>query len=114
MQVTSDIDPMPSQTNLVSCPNWVGDVVMATPTFECIRKNYPAARIVGLIRQYAGGVVEDGPWFNDLIKVNDKTIRGVIQAARRIRRLNPDTAFVLPNSFRSALIARFGGAKKIY
>jgi heptosyltransferase-2 len=114
MQVTFNIDQIPSQTILVSCPNWVGDVVMATPTFECIRKNYPTARIIGLIRQYAGGVVEDGPWFNDLIKVNDKTIRGVIQAAGRIRRLNPDIAFVLPNSFRSALIARLGGTKKVY
>jgi heptosyltransferase-2 len=114
MQVTSDIDRIPSQTILVACPNWVGDVVMATPTFECIRQNYPAARIIGLIRQYAGGVVEDGPWFDDLIKVNDKTIRSVFQAACRIRRLNPGMAFVLPNSFRSVLIARFGGAKKIY
>ena len=87
---------------------------MATPTFECIRNNYPAARIIGLIRKYAGGVVEDGPWFNDLIKVDDKTIRGVFQASVRIRRLNPDMAFVLPNSFRSALIARLGGAKKVY
>jgi heptosyltransferase-2 len=87
---------------------------MATPTFECIRINYPAARIIGLIRKYAGGVVEGGPWFNDLIKVNDKTIRGVFQASCRIRRLNPDMAFVLPNSFRSALIARLGGAKQIY
>ena len=114
MQVTSDIDQIPSQTILVACPNWVGDVVMATPTFECIRKNYPAARIIGLIRKYAGGVVEGGPWFNDLIKVNDKTIRGVFQASYRIRRLNPDMAFVLPNSFRAVLIARLGGAKKIY
>jgi heptosyltransferase-2 len=28
--------------------------------------------------------------------------------------LNPDMVFVLPNSFRSALIARLGGAKRIY
>jgi heptosyltransferase-2 len=87
---------------------------MATPTFECIRDNYPAARIIGLIRQYAGGVVEDGPWFNDLIKVNDKTVRGLVQATFRIRQLNPDIAFVLPNSFRSALMARLGGARQIY
>jgi heptosyltransferase-2 len=112
--VTSIIEQIPSQTILVACPNWVGDVVMATPTFECIRNNYPTARVVGLIRKYAGGAVEDGPWFNDLIKVNDKTIRGVFQAVYRIRRLNPDMAFVLPNSFRSALIARLGGAKQIY
>jgi heptosyltransferase-2 len=87
---------------------------MATPTFECIRKNYPAARIIGLIRQYAGGVVEDGPWFDDLNEVNDNTTRGFIQAACKIRRLKPNMAFVLPNSFRAVLIARFGGAKKIY
>ena len=112
--MTSDIDQIPSQTILVACPNWVGDVVMATPTFECIRNNFPAARIIGLIRKYAGGVVEGGPWFNDLIKVDDKTIRGVVKASYRIRRLNPDLAFVLPNSFRSALIARLSGAKKVY
>ncbi|MGB9442949.1 MAG: lipopolysaccharide heptosyltransferase II [Desulfobacterales bacterium] len=112
--MTSNLEQTPSQTILVACPNWVGDVVMATPTFECLRNNYPAARIIGLIRKYAGGVVEDGPWFNDLIKVDDKTIRGVFQASVRIRRLNPDMAFVLPNSFRSALIARLGGAKKVY
>ena len=80
------------------CPNWVGDVVMATPAFECIRQNYPAARIIGLIRDYAGGVVEDGPWFDDLIKVNDKTARDILQASGRIRRVNPDMALVLPNS----------------
>jgi heptosyltransferase II len=112
--VTLDSDQITTQTILVTCPNWVGDVVMATPAFECIRQNYPAARIIGLIRKYAAGVVEDGPWFNDLIKVNDKTVRGIFQATCRIRRLNPDMAVVLPNSFRSALIARLGGAKKIY
>lgn len=112
--MTSNIEQTLSQTILIACPNWVGDVVMATPTFECIRNNYPAARIIGLIRKYAAGVVEGGPWFNDLIKVNDKTIRGVFQASYRIRRLNPGMAFVLPNSFRSALIARLGGAKKVY
>ena len=102
------------QTILVVCPNWVGDVVMATPTFECIRQNYPAARIIGLIRKYAAGVVADGPWFDDLMEMNDKTVPGLFKAARHIRRLDPDLAIVLPHSFRSALIARLGGVKKVY
>lgn len=101
-------------TILVSCPNWVGDVVMATPTFECIRRNYPKARLIGLIRNYARGVVEDAPWFDRLIEINDKTFLGLFNLADQIRRLNPELAFVLPNSFRSALIARIGNAKKIY
>ncbi|MGD9064437.1 MAG: lipopolysaccharide heptosyltransferase II [Desulfobacterales bacterium] len=112
--MTSDTHQIQIQTILVACPNWVGDVVMATPAFECIRQNYPTARIVGLIRKYAAGVVEDGPWFNDLIEMNDKTLLGLFKASQRLRRQDPDLAFVLPHSFRSALIARLGGVKKIY
>ncbi len=105
---------MHPQTILVSCPNWVGDVVMATPAIECIRQNYPQARIIGLIRKYARGVVADAPWFDQLIEIKDKTSRGFFNLVREIRRLKPDLAFVLPNSFRSALIARCGGVKQIY
>jgi len=98
----------------VACPNWVGDVVMATPTFDCIRQNLPAARIIGLIRRYGRGVVEDAPWFDELIEIDDKTIGGIIDLASHLRRLKPDLALILPNSFRSVLIARLGGARRIY
>ncbi len=99
---------------LVLCPNWVGDVVMATPTFDCLRQNFPEAQITGLIRRYAGGVVEDGPWFDDLIECNDKTIGGFFETIVKIRNLKPDLTIVLPNSLRSAIISRFGGSKQIY
>ena len=102
------------QTILVACPNWVGDVAMATPTFECIRHNFPKARLIGLIRRYTRGVVEDGPWFDDLIEINDRTIGGIFKLSAHLRRLKPDMALLLPNSFRSALIARLGGVRRIY
>ena len=105
---------MQPRTVLVACPNWVGDVVMATPTLACIRRNLPAARIIILIRKYARGVVADAPWFDDLIEVDDKTIGGVAALVSRLRRLKPDLALILPNSFRSALIARLSGARRIY
>jgi heptosyltransferase-2 len=87
---------------------------MATPTFDCIRQSFPESRVIGLIRRYARGVVEDGPWFDDLIEINDKTIGGIIDLVSQLRRLYPDLALILPNSFRSALVARLGGARKIY
>ena len=102
------------QTILVACPNWVGDVVMATPTLECIRSNFPGDRVIGLIRNYARGVLETGPWFDELIEINDKSAGGFIRLIFQLRRLNPDVALILPNSFRSALIARLAGAKRIY
>jgi len=69
---------------------------------------------VGLIRRYAGGVIADGPWFDDIIEIHDKTIGGIIDLVWQLRKLKPDLALILPNSFRSVLIARLGGAKKVY
>jgi heptosyltransferase-2 len=112
--VTAENIKIQPQTILVSCPNWVGDVVMATPTFECIRQNFPEARLIGLILRYARGVVEDGPRFDDLIEINDKTIGGLFKLLSHLRRLQPDLALILQSSFRSALIARLGGARRIY
>lgn len=99
---------------MVWCPNWVGDVVMATPVLHCLRQNYPEARIIGVIRNYVKGVVEDGPWFDQIIGCDDKTAGGFAALLRAIRSFNPDSAVLLPNSLRSALTAWLGGAKKIY
>ena len=86
---------------------------MATPTFDCLRQNFPQAHISGLIRPYAKGVVEDGPWFDRLIDCHDKTMSGLLKTITTIRNLKPDLAIVLPNSFRSAMLARLGGSKQI-
>jgi heptosyltransferase-2 len=87
---------------------------MATPVFDCLRQNYPEAYMIGIIRGYVKGVIEDNPWFNQLIESNDKTAAGLIHLVRKIRKLSPDTAIVFPNTFRSALIAWLGGAKSRY
>jgi heptosyltransferase-2 len=87
---------------------------MSTPALACIRQNFPEARIIGLIRRYARGVVEEGPWFDELIEIEDKTIGGIIDLVFRLRRFKPDLALILPNSFRSVLIARLGGVRRIY
>ncbi len=36
---------------LVRAPNWVGDVVMATPSFRCIRENFEDSHITLLIKK---------------------------------------------------------------
>ena len=87
---------------------------MATPTFDCLRQNFPEAKITGLIRPYARGVIEDGPWFDQLMDCNDKSINGLIKLIATIHNLKPDLTVVLPNSFRAAMIARVGGWKHIY
>jgi len=102
------------KTIMVYCPNWVGDVVMATPVFDCLRLNYPETKLIGVIKKYVRGVVEDGPWFDRVIDFNGSSIRDFIKLAQKINLEKPDFAILLPNSIRSFLITKLGGAKKIY
>ena len=101
-------------TVLVRCPNWVGDVVAATPTFDCLRQNFTAARIIAVIRNYAKGVIDSGPWFDEIIGCDDKSYRGFLSLVGTIRRKKPDLAVLLPNSLRSTPPVVLGGAKSVY
>ncbi len=99
---------------IVRCPNWVGDLVMATPALDCLRSNFPNTELVGLMRGYVRKVVEDGPWFDTIINAEDKNLRGFWDLVKTLRHQKPDAAFVFPNSFQSALSCWMGGVAEIY
>ncbi len=106
----------------VFCPNWVGDMVMATPALRAVRRHFSGAEIVAVVRPYVAGVL-DGLDLVDRRLLHDPrnsarspaanapAARG-IGFARRLRRERFDAALVLPNSFRSAFWARVSGAKR--
>ena len=94
-------------------PNWVGDVVMATPALRALRSCFPDALITHVGRPIALELLEQEG-------LADLTIPDLCQSrpgwragwdiVRRLRNDRPDLAVLLPNSFRSALIARLGGS----
>jgi heptosyltransferase-2 len=102
------------KTLIVRCPNWVGDIVMATPTLDCLRQSFPQVKIVGLLRKKTQGIVRDGPWFDELIDCQDKSWDGIWWTAKQIRQYSADSAIVLPNSIRSVIPVWLGGVKEIY
>lgn len=87
---------------------------MATPVFDCLRRNLPQARIIGVMKKSTQGIVRDGPWFDDLVDGNDRTWAGFRRMQRQLRALSPDTAILLTNSIRSALTMRLSGIRTIY
>ncbi len=101
-------------TLAVRCPNWVGDIVMATPVFECLRQNLPQTRIVGVLKRSAQGIVRDGPWFDALVDGNDRSWAGFLQMRRQLRSQAPEAALLLTNSIRSALTMRLSGVPRVY
>ncbi len=111
---------------LVRSPNWVGDVVMATPAFRCIRENYADSHVTLLIKGNLRGIIDNSPWFDDVIelvqkpkKSKNKDIssrkvfgKGTSEYLRLIHKLRTekfDLGFIFPNSFSSASLLWLSG-----
>ncbi|HKQ48658.1 MAG TPA: lipopolysaccharide heptosyltransferase II [Phycisphaerae bacterium] len=102
---------------LISVPNWVGDVVMATAALSSIRRRYPSAWITHLQRRYVAPVLADLDLANETLYWPEadpapgmpRTLMGLV---RRLRRERYDLALLLTNSFRSAICLYLAGARR--
>ncbi len=96
------------------CPNWIGDVVMATPALRALRQHFADAKLVGVLKPYVAGVLDGGTWFDHIVHANGGPWSQSIPAVSRgLWQIGIDTAILFTNSFRSALTARLGGCKRI-
>jgi len=84
---------------LVRLPNWVGDVVMATPALAALRGAHPEAELVAEGRAYLAGLVRGLPSL-DAFRPEP---RGLRARTRRLRAERFDWAVLLPDSVRCAL-----------
>jgi len=85
---------------LVRVPNWVGDVVMATPALRALRRAQPRAEITVEGRPFLAGLLHG---LRSLDGFLPDAGDGVWRRARRLRGRHFDWAVLLPDSSRSAL-----------
>lgn len=99
----------------VLLPNWVGDVVMATPALRTLRKHLPDARIVGLCRPYLKTLLEGTPWLDQIIPWEHKG-RGRLsrtwQVIRQLRSERLDMLLSLRASLSAGFLGQLSGAKQ--
>ena len=86
------------ETLIIRCPNWVGDIVMATPALDCFRESFPKTKIIGIVKKNAQGILLDGPWFDGFIDCDDKSWSGFWRMTKQIRNYNADMAVLMTNS----------------
>jgi heptosyltransferase-2 len=72
-----------AQRILVRAPNWVGDVVMATPAFRALRAHFADARVTAVVNRNVRPVLGDSPWVDDFFEVGpeDRGFFGTLRAA---------------------------------
>lgn len=96
-------------------PNWIGDVVMATPAIRAVRERFPDRRLLGVCKPYVADTIAGSPWFDGLVlfdKRGPKSQRFLAVAAE-LRRQRVGTAVLFPNSFRTALLVTLAGCQEI-
>jgi len=97
---------------LVLAPNWLGDVVMATPFLFSLRERFPAGRITLLCRDYTAELYRWNAAIDSLVACTG-SVRSRIAAVRAAGpRGGYDACFVLPPSFSAALVSLLSKARR--
>ena len=97
-------------------PNWIGDVVMATPAIRAVRELFPDAELLAVCKPYVGETLAGAPWFQRTIFFGKggPSEQRFWNVARELRRRPIDAGILFPNSFRTALLAKLGGCRSLF
>lgn len=100
----------PPRNIFVRAPNWVGDLVMATPALARLRAGFPQARVTVGVRPYLKPLLSGSPFFDEIIdQPRVAGISALLRQAAILATRQFDLAVVLPNSLQAGLIAMMAG-----
>lgn len=93
---------------LIIAPNWIGDAVMTQPLLATLKTQYPDSTIDVLASNWVAPIYRACTEVNDVIEADfqHKQMQWGLrkQLAKDLQAKNYQACFVLPNSFKSALI----------
>jgi heptosyltransferase-2 len=94
------------QSIIIQMPNWLGDLVMATPVLEDVRAAFPEAEITAMCQTNVAPLLEKDPAIDELFRFERS--KGLVHRisersiVAHIKRGNYDLGILLTNSFSSA------------
>ncbi len=103
------------QKIIVRLPNWVGDVVMATPALLSLRKGFPDSNITVMGKENARLLLEGLNVWNAYLPFNrhgkEAGTLTFLKVAGEIRKARYDLGIIFPNSPSAALLFALGGVR---
>jgi len=104
---------------LVVLPNWVGDLVLATPALRAIRERFGGSHLAFLLRGNLAEILDGHQWADEILRwpasgkgqSRPKRRQGFLGFAAALREQRYDWAVLFSNSFRAALLARLAGIR---
>ncbi|MFC1461767.1 glycosyltransferase family 9 protein, partial [Verrucomicrobiota bacterium] len=83
--------------------NWLGDSIMSMPGIQAFRRANPGIRLVMLVKPKCRSLWSMHPAIDEVLDCPE-TVFGTMRARAVVRRRKFSAAFILPLSFRSALV----------
>lgn len=101
---------------LVVSPAWLGDIIMCQSLLKTLKHQDPSCVITMYAPSYAHCIIDRMSEVDEILENpfahGQFDLSGRIQEGKKLKALNFDKAYVLPNSFKSALIPWFANIKE--
>ncbi|MDD5435358.1 MAG: lipopolysaccharide heptosyltransferase II [Nitrospira sp.] len=95
---------------IIFLPNWIGDAVLSLPAIYRIRGLFPSSAISVIGLPHITELFREYPYVDDIRVYPAKEQKaGLLPSANELGKSGFDLAILLPNSLRSAMIARLAG-----
>ena len=105
---TVNREPRTVNRILICGVNWIGDSVMSMPALHAFRKANPTAHITMLVKPALVPLWKLDAVFDGILQLQPG-VAGTWKTAAAVRRLRFHKAYILPHSFRSAVIPWLAG-----
>ncbi len=105
----------PPSNIIIRMPNWLGDLVMATPILEDVRSKWPQAQITAMCQTNVAPLLYNNPHIDEIFSF--KKPNGWMHRTQHLKIIEPikagayDLGILLTNSFSSAYWFWRGGVK---
>jgi len=96
----------------------IGDVVLSFPVIRALRENFPQANLVVAVREKASELIEDCPWTDDVISINNNHRRWYQELIYqrdfllRLWKFKFDLTIDLRTGSRGAILTLLSGARQ--
>ncbi len=108
-----DFDPKRIRKILIRVNNWIGDVVMISPSMRAIRNRFADAKISILAKSWVVDTLRGNPFYDELIEYDNlgrhRGLSGRLRVIGELKRREFDCAILFQKAFEAALFSFLAG-----
>ena len=92
----------------------MGDIIHTLPAVASLRQSFSQCRLLWAVEPRWMPLLQDNPCIDELIPVDRKSLRAILELRSRLRAERPEIAVDFQGLIKSSAVALLAGAKRVY